>query len=97
MQYRPLGKTGLMVSVIGMGGVQLNSSSTDYAVRLLAGANLARSQTMQAAHVSEAIQYRPRRQVSPNKPMPQHRPMCYNGSSYSSKGIAPRGRGDVWR
>ncbi len=35
MQYRPLGKTGLMVSVIGMGGVQLNSSSTDYAVRIV--------------------------------------------------------------
>ena len=35
MRYRPLGKTGLMVSVIGMGGVQLSSSSTDYAVRIV--------------------------------------------------------------
>jgi uncharacterized protein len=35
MQYRPLGKTGLHVSIIGLGGVQLNSSSTDYAVRIV--------------------------------------------------------------
>jgi aryl-alcohol dehydrogenase-like predicted oxidoreductase len=35
MQYRPLGKTGLDVSVIGLGGVQLNSSSTEYAVRIV--------------------------------------------------------------
>ncbi len=35
MQTRPLGKTGLNVSVIGLGGVQLNSSPTGYAVRLV--------------------------------------------------------------
>jgi uncharacterized protein len=35
MQYRPLGKAGLNVSVIGLGGVQLNSSSIDYAVSIV--------------------------------------------------------------
>ncbi len=35
MQVRPLGKTGMNVSVIGLGGVQLNSSPIDYAVRLV--------------------------------------------------------------
>jgi len=35
MQYRPLGNTGINVSVIGMGGVQLNSSTPDYAVRIV--------------------------------------------------------------
>jgi uncharacterized protein len=35
MHYRPLGKTGLDVSVIGLGGVQLSSSSTDYAVSVV--------------------------------------------------------------
>jgi predicted aldo/keto reductase-like oxidoreductase len=35
MQYRPLGKTGLFVSVIGIGGVQLNSSRDDYAVSIV--------------------------------------------------------------
>ena len=35
MQYRPLGKTGMDVSVIGLGGVQLNSSSPDYTVRIV--------------------------------------------------------------
>ena len=35
MQYRPLGKTGLNVSVIGLGGVQLNPSATDYAVSVV--------------------------------------------------------------
>jgi len=35
MQYRPLGKTGLKVSVIGLGGVQLNSPTTGYAVRIV--------------------------------------------------------------
>lgn len=35
MQYRPLGKTGLNVSVIGLGGVQLASSRIDYAVSIV--------------------------------------------------------------
>ena len=35
MQYRPLGKTGLNVSVIGLGGVQLNPSAVDYAVSVV--------------------------------------------------------------
>ena len=33
MQYRKLGRTGLEVSVIGLGAVQLDSSQTDYAVQ----------------------------------------------------------------
>jgi predicted aldo/keto reductase-like oxidoreductase len=35
MQYRPLGKTGMDVSVIGLGGVQLGASSNEYAVRIV--------------------------------------------------------------
>jgi predicted aldo/keto reductase-like oxidoreductase len=35
MQYRPLGKTGINVSVIGLGGVQFNSPTNDYAVRII--------------------------------------------------------------
>jgi hypothetical protein len=35
MQYRPLGNTGLNVSVIGLGGVQLNSPDPDYAVQIV--------------------------------------------------------------
>jgi len=35
MQYRLLGKTGLNVSVIGLGGVQLTSSRRDYAVNIV--------------------------------------------------------------
>jgi uncharacterized protein len=35
MQYRKLGNTGLEVSVIGLGAVQLDSSRTDYAVQIV--------------------------------------------------------------
>jgi uncharacterized protein len=35
MQYRPLGRTGLNVSVVGLGGVQLNPSAADYAVAVV--------------------------------------------------------------
>ena len=35
MQYRKLGNTGLDVSVIGLGAVQLMSSATDYAVQIV--------------------------------------------------------------
>ena len=35
MQYRKLGKTGLEVSVIGFGGVQLSSPNTEYAVKIV--------------------------------------------------------------
>ncbi len=35
MQHRKLGKTGLDVSVIGLGGGMLGSSETDYAVRVI--------------------------------------------------------------
>jgi predicted aldo/keto reductase-like oxidoreductase len=35
MQYRALGKTGMNVSVIGLGGVQLNSPDPDYAVQIV--------------------------------------------------------------
>ena len=35
MKYRKLGKTGLEVSVIGFGGVQLSSSNSEYAIKLV--------------------------------------------------------------
>ena len=35
MHYRKLGKTGMEVSVIGLGGVQLGSSDTEYAVKVV--------------------------------------------------------------
>jgi len=35
MKYRKLGKTGLEVSVIGFGGVQLSSSNSEYAVKIV--------------------------------------------------------------
>lgn len=35
MQYRALGKTGLIVSVVGLGGVQLNSPDPDYAAKIV--------------------------------------------------------------
>ena len=35
MRYRKLGNTGMKVSVIGLGGVQLASSETEYAVKIV--------------------------------------------------------------
>ncbi len=35
MHYRRLGNTGMDVSVVGLGGVQLASSNTEYAVKVV--------------------------------------------------------------
>lgn len=35
MNYRKLGNTGMEVSVIGLGGVQLGSSDTEYAIKVI--------------------------------------------------------------